>query len=197
MNIIKMCRALAVALALVVPFVLYVQAPKQTPYLTSGMLTIEETVSQVREELRDSAEHYWLALAMFYEARSEPDVGIHVADVVINRALDTRWPNTIEAVVRQGENKQGCQFSFMCDGKPEAPEKVNPELWHTISAVALEKLARHAVGVRIDSSEGAHSYYATYLHDAEWWQASAAKRYFERFEPTKQVGKHILLADAG
>ena len=59
-----------------------------------------------------------LAQAIYFEARSEPLSGwAAVADVVINRALDARYPATICGVVFQGEyRRHKCQFSFACDG---------------------------------------------------------------------------------
>jgi len=65
-----------------------------------------------------------LALALFFEARSEPvEAQLAIAEVIINRAEDSRWPDTICGVVRQGEERRHkCQFSFMCDGKPERPD---------------------------------------------------------------------------
>lgn len=43
-----------------------------------------------------------MALNIYHEARGEPTLGQYlVADTVINRVLDTRWPNTVCAVVFQ------------------------------------------------------------------------------------------------
>ena len=60
-----------------------------------------------------------LALNVYYEARSQSTVEqIAVAQVVINRVNDSRYPNSICEVVKQGEkNPDGtmkedrCQFS--------------------------------------------------------------------------------------
>jgi hypothetical protein len=62
-----------------------------------------------------------LAKAIYFEARGESLAGqVAVAEVILNRVDSASYPNTICGVVRQGEERRtGCQFSFMCDGKPE------------------------------------------------------------------------------
>ena len=48
-------------------------------------------------------ELYCLAQNIYFEAKSEPLAGQYaVADVVLNRVQDTRYPNTICEVVREG-----------------------------------------------------------------------------------------------
>jgi len=57
-----------------------------------------------------------LAEAVYYEARGEPTQGrAAVAYVVVNRAESGEFPETPCAVVAEG-----CQFSYRCDGRPEA-----------------------------------------------------------------------------
>mgnify|MGYP006295945975 CR=1 FL=1 len=62
-----------------------------------------------------------LAKAIYFEARGESLAGqVAVAEVILNRVDSGSYPDTICGVVRQGEERRtGCQFSFMCDGKPE------------------------------------------------------------------------------
>jgi len=64
-----------------------------------------------------------LALAIYYEARSEPfDGQLAVAEVVMNRVEAERFPDDVCSVVTQGgERLHRCQFSFYCDGLPERP----------------------------------------------------------------------------
>jgi len=66
-----------------------------------------------------------LALAVYYEARGEiPDGQIAVAETVINRVDDDRWPDSVCGVVTQNRHPTSlhrCQFSFYCDGLPERP----------------------------------------------------------------------------
>lgn len=70
-----------------------------------------------------------LATAIYFEARGEPTAGqVAVANVIINRQKDHRYPDTICDVVTQAQThrwaphvpiRNRCQFSFYCDGLPE------------------------------------------------------------------------------
>ena len=52
----------------------------------------------------DKPEMWCLALNVYFEARSSNRADrMAVADVVINRARDTRYPNTLCGVVQQGK----------------------------------------------------------------------------------------------
>jgi spore germination cell wall hydrolase CwlJ-like protein len=52
-------------------------------------------------------ELYCLAQNIYFEAKSEPLAGQYaVADVVLNRVNDTRYPNTICEVVQEGPIKE-------------------------------------------------------------------------------------------
>ena len=80
-----------------------------------------------------------LALNVYHEAKNQPFEGqVAVAQVVLNRVKDERFPNTICEVVEQGPvyeswktrndptlepvywpEKNRCQFSWYCDGKSD------------------------------------------------------------------------------
>lgn len=67
-----------------------------------------------------------VAKTMYFEARGEGDTGmLAVGNVIKNRMLDGRFPNTACAVVKQGRYVDGepvlyaCQFHWVCDGQPE------------------------------------------------------------------------------
>jgi len=61
-----------------------------------------------------------LAEAVYFEARGEPLKGqFAVAEVILNRVDGKSYPSSVCDVVTQGESGPGCQFSFICDGKPE------------------------------------------------------------------------------
>src|SRR5215217_6545414 len=66
-------------------------------------------------------EQWCLATAIYFEARGEAYRGqVAVAQVVMNRVKDHRYPNTICGVVFQNQSRRNsCQFSFACDGIPE------------------------------------------------------------------------------
>lgn len=62
-----------------------------------------------------------LTEALYFEARGEALPGIFaVAEVVLNRVDDARYPSTVCGVVHQGTGERfRCQFTFTCDGRPE------------------------------------------------------------------------------
>ena len=60
----------------------------------------------------------WLALNCYFEARSEDfSSQVAVANVVLNRVASSKYPNTIEEVVKQHK-----QFSWYWDGKSDKPK---------------------------------------------------------------------------
>jgi hypothetical protein len=69
----------------------------------------------------DKAEHC-LAQAVYFEARNEPTRGQEaVAQVVLNRVFSPYYPKDVCSVVYQNAHRHlSCQFTFACDGKPEA-----------------------------------------------------------------------------
>lgn len=128
----------------------------------------------------------WLACGIYFEARSESLRGQHyVAQVILNRVEDPRWPNTIEAVVRDGERKRHrCQFSFMCDGKPERIK--NEKAWQVALEVATTALENYYDGGEVTC---AHSYRAGYVTSAR------ALKWFATLKTDNKVGEHIFYCD--
>jgi spore germination cell wall hydrolase CwlJ-like protein len=125
-----------------------------------------------------------LALAVYFEARGEPVAGqLAVAQVVINRARSTKFPDTPCEVVKQGPTYKGsghpvkykCQFSFWCDGKPEIIH--DHQAWQT-----AEEVAKAAWRTSLDITEGATFYHATSV-DPKW-------RYTKTL--TVRLGQHIF-----
>ena len=149
-------------------------------YITNGV------ESKSIPELYNSETHpelYCLALNIYHESRSDNLAGqAAVADVVLNRVDDSRYPNTICEVVKQGPVRESwktrqtpdpddavfhpirnrCQFSWWCDGKDDTPH----------SALAWRKaqeIAYHIVNSDLfrGVTEGATHYHATYV-DPHW-----------------------------
>ena len=77
-----------------------------------------------------------LAQAVYYEAASESLDGQRaVAQVVLNRVRDRRFPKTVCGVVFEGSGlRTGCQFSFTCDGS--LSRTPSPAAWLRAQAVA-------------------------------------------------------------
>lgn len=119
-----------------------------------------------------------LALAVYFEARSEPIAGQKaVAEVVLNRVQDKRFPGTVCGVVFQNEKwRHRCQFSFACDGRSDRPRERRP--WEQARRVA----AFVAAGIAQQMTGTATHYHATYVRPS--WA--------KRLERTVQVGRHVF-----
>ena len=122
-----------------------------------------------------------MALNIYYESRSDNLAGQYaVADVVLNRVHDDRYPDTVCEVITQGPVKESwktkqdpdlleedreynpirhlCQFSWYCDGKSDKPResKAWEDAKHVANGVYNEHLA--------DFVEGATHYHADYVN---------------------------------
>ncbi len=102
-----------------------------------------------------------LAMAIYHEARGEPIAGQYaVAQVVMNRVHDPRYPDDACSVVYDGgETRHECAFSFYCDGKSDQPD-TDSVAWYSaqlIAAAVYEGRAAPVVG-------GATHYHARRVH---------------------------------
>ncbi len=117
-----------------------------------------------------------MAQNIYHEARGDNYAGqLAVADVVLNRVADPRYPDTICGVVKQAKLskwwldqgkevpiKHKCQFSWYCDGKSD--EITNETSWHDALSVSYTMIYS---GVYTGITEGATHYHATYV-DPYW-----------------------------
>lgn len=129
-----------------------------------------------------TAELLCLALAVYYEARSEPLLGqAAVAEVVLNRVESPKYPSTVCDVVKQGGTQRyRCQFSYWCDGKVENPR--NRFAWRRAKAVA--KLTQAGV-IRTNADRATH-YHAAYVEP--YWRS--------KLEPVAVIGTHHFYVDS-
>ena len=127
------------------------------------ILVLLFAVSSVNAEDYD-LEH--LAEAIYFEARSEPlACQIIVAQVILNRVHQERYPDTIKEVIHQRNNNNVCQYSYFCDGKPDRLVDSRAEIVaYQAASFALEQDA-------IDFSEGADHYYAHDIVIPYWSRA--------------------------
>ena len=109
-----------------------------------------------------------LALNTYHEAKNQSMIGqVATAQVVMNRVADSRYPNSVCEVVKQGPKYKGsdvpvrhkCQFSWFCDGKSDEPRKDSKE-WRMAQEYARIVLSGRIV---LDVTEGATHYHATYV----------------------------------
>ena len=123
-----------------------------------------------------------LALNVYHEAKNQSFLGqVAVAQVVMNRVKDKRYPNTVCEVVKQGQTykwkpsfpiKNKCQFSWYCDGKSDkAREK---KAWD----IALTVANGVYYGNLDDFVEGATHYHAHYVNPS--W--AETKTYITRID---------------
>ena len=128
-----------------------------------------------------------LALNTYHEAKNQSMIGqIATAQVVMNRVADSRYPNTVCEVVKQGPKYKGsdvpvrhkCQFSWFCDGKSDEPKKDSKE-WRMAQEYARIVLSGRIV---LDVTEGATHYHATYVKPS--WAKTKTR--------TTRIEKHIF-----
>ena len=114
-----------------------------------------------------------MAVAIYFEARSEPiDGQMLVAETILNRVADERWPDNACDVIKQPN-----QFSFYSDGRSDRPS--NLEAYTTAVLVAKEALDGH------------------HLHTGALYYHTTAVRPIWRhtLEPIGLVGDHIFYAN--
>ncbi len=125
-----------------------------------------------------------LALNDYFEARGESLAGrLAVAKVVINRAMDRRYPTNICDVIQQNKARvmHRCQFSWYCDGRPDTP--YNSVAWLRSLKLAAAVLQQDS-GIA-DPTGGALWYHAAFVHPP--WA--------DNLEVSGVVGGHIFYRD--
>lgn len=124
-------------------------------------------------------ELWCLATAIYFEARGESYRGqVGVAQVVLNRVKDYRYPDTICGVVFQNQSRRNsCQFSFACDGIPET-------ISDRTSWAQAEDIAKRFTAGELYLTEVANAthYHATYVRPA--WAPRMTK--------LTQIGLHVF-----
>ena len=107
-----------------------------------------------------------MALNIYYETRSSNLADMYsVADVVLNRVEDTRYPDSICGVVKEGQQysdgrmkRNKCQFSWYCDGKNDTPR--DRESWKKAQSIAWDIVKWNSFrGI----TEGSTHYHTTYV----------------------------------
>jgi hypothetical protein len=126
-----------------------------------------------------------LAEAVYYEARGESLEGQRaVAEVVLRRTQDHRFPKTICGVVYQGAHKRnGCQFSFACDGIGHG--RRDKIAWKR--AVEVAEYEAVGAGRLTDTTSGAQYFHTTHVNPP--WS--------RRFIRTARIGTHIFYRQPG
>ena len=128
-------------------------------------------------DLNDSLD--CLALNIYHEARGEPEEGrLAVAQVVMNRTADGRFPDDVCGVIKQGGEwpLRRCQFSWWCDG-------LSDQVTEEATMAEIQRLAQAVLrGDREDPSKGALWYHADSVEPA--WR--------DAFQQGPTIGRHTF-----
>ena len=128
-----------------------------------------------------------LALNTYHEAKNQSMIGqVATAQVVMNRVADSRYPNTVCEVVKQGPKYKGsdvpvrhkCQFSWFCDGKSDEPRNIKE--YEEMLNFSLTMLSNSYI--LIDITDGALFYHADYVKPS--WAKTKHR--------TTEIGDHIF-----
>jgi len=125
----------------------------------------------------DNAVHC-MALNLYHEARSEDRKSkIAVGWVVLNRAKDGEFPDTICEVIHEGGESPPCEWSWWCDGESDKPQ--NSNAWAAVQRLA-RKLLRNPPP---DPTEGALWFHHVSIQPPPWAAHS---------ERTVRIGDHVF-----
>ncbi len=140
----------------------------------------KKVIAQRRIQL---AEENCLARAVYFEARSESELGqLAVAKVILNRVKDPEYPKSVCGVVYQGSGRRNsCQFSFACDGLPD--DVKSAAAWSNAKRIAQKAMAGDTTVAAIGS---ATNYHADYVRP-KW--ARSMKRLIK-------IGHHVFYEDS-
>ena len=128
------------------------------------------------------AEENCLARAVYFESRSESDLGqLAVAKVILNRVKSPDYPKSICGVVYQGSGtRNSCQFSFACDGLPD--DVNNAGAWEHAKAIAQRAIAGDPAVAMMGS---ATNYHADYVQP----------RWAKSMRRLARIGHHIFYSN--
>lgn len=127
-------------------------------------------------------ELYCMTQAIYYESKSEPELGqLAVGTVVINRTETEGFPDTVCGVVKQ-KKPNGCHFTSLCDN-PKALGKINYKLWMECEKISQRILLfGERAGIIYDSK-------ALYFH------ATYIKTSWTKMHRVMKIGGHIFYSD--
>ncbi len=113
-----------------------------------------------------------LAEAIVYEARGEPTKGqIAVAQVILNRKQDPRWPDKVVDVIKQPH-----QFSYLKDKHKQRPPSQDD--WNKARKIA------HAVIIGTERNP---------VGDATHYHATRVQpKWAKKLQPVAKIGNHIF-----
>ena len=119
-----------------------------------------------------------LATTVYFEARNQDLQGqLAVAQVVLERVYDARFPDTVcEVVTAGGETLHRCAFSFYCDGLSDTPTDERAFL-------VAKWVASGAMGGFLSDVTGYATHYHAYYVRPDWALS---------MRPTAVIGDHLF-----
>jgi spore germination cell wall hydrolase CwlJ-like protein len=123
-----------------------------------------------------------LARSIYWEANRKDNAEMEaIANVVMNRLGHKGFPNTICGVVKQGQERGACQFSWWCDGRQDDAREDEPYSH-------AKEIARKALNRQLqDRSDG-----ALYFHNRK-----VTPNWSAEYIRTVEVGEHVFYKPAG
>ena len=138
--------------------------------------TVSETnmiVKQIKITLLNTPynmdnDYHCLASNIYWESRNQSLGGkMAVAQVVMNRVDNERFPDTICSVVKQtkyypsgGIDLHDCQFSWYCDGLADDPLQNEKHIYEDVFYLAVNMIEQDSM----DITEGATHYHSDKVH---------------------------------
>ncbi len=159
------------------------------PALNPDMLEVyaqKQFVPTVRKVKLGKDEQLCLTQAIYHEARGESEAGQWaVANVIINRALSKKFPQTLCGVVFQNadQGRYRCQFTFACDGRSDfGTEKA---AWNRAVQMAQTAYREFQQGERPGVIPNSALYYHT---------TAVAPSWSNKFQRVAAIGAHVFYA---
>ena len=151
--------------------------------LVSFITSVSPAEADVPLKSFQTDQAYCLAENVYHEARNQPAAGqMAVMSVTLNRVADSRFPNTVCEVVRQGPHRPSwkddtvlipvrhkCQFSWYCDGKSD---RIYDMETFDFIFVFTQGLIDGSIKV-MDVTDGATHYHADYVEPS--WAKTKTK----------------------
>jgi len=150
----------------------------RSPSFPGTAALYEESALAALPVASGSAQWRCLTEALYFEARGESLRGLFgVAEVILNRVDDPRYPDTICGVVNEGTGRPfACQFTYTCDGSPEVVS--DRRAWHRAGGIAAIMMD----GAPRPLTEGATHYHADWV-SPHWAQV---------YPQTARHGTHLF-----
>lgn len=159
------------------------------PALSTAVLTAyaeKSFVPTARKVKLAEGEKLCLAQAIYHEARGESRDGqLAVANVIINRALSSKYPSSICGVVFQNADKgrYKCQFTFACDGRSDIGRERTA--WNRSLQLAETAFYEYQQGRRPGVVPNSTLFYHT---------TAVAPKWSHTFRRVAAIGSHVFYA---